>query len=45
VAVIVNLTAGQTFTYECVLDQGITISVEGSRDAEANPYSVRITYL
>jgi hypothetical protein len=45
VAVIDNPSGGQTFTYDCVLDQGIAAIVEGERDAKSNPYSVTILYL
>ena len=44
-AVIVNPGAGHTFTYECVLDEGIAYSLKGERNQGSNPYSVTITYL
>jgi hypothetical protein len=44
VAYIINPRAGKTFTYECALDEGIAFVLEGSRNADGNPYSVTITY-
>lgn len=45
VAYIAEPRAGQTFTFECVLDQGIAYSLEGAHSQDANPYSITITYL
>lgn len=44
VAVIKNPKAGQTLTYKCVLDAGLTCTLDGERDWRGNPYSVTITF-
>jgi hypothetical protein len=43
-AVITNPNGGDNFVYECVVDRGLTYTVEGPRTA-ANPYSITITYV
>jgi hypothetical protein len=45
VAYIINPSAGQTFAYECALNEGIAIVLDGPRNHGSNPYSVTITYL